>query len=420
MSNENDTKALETLSDEDFLKLTPEEAMAQVNVEGGQEEEDVQDDETPEETEDDDEDAAPGEPSDDDDGDEDPASEETDDGSEDDDEKSEEAPDEATEDDASENPEEEVPATDTKPSDEEPKPKKAAPGDKAEKPGKSEEKKASADEVQAFYDKITAPFKSDGRTMKVRDAEDAIRLMQMGTNYHRRMQELRPLRAMNKMLTEHGLDKPERLGLLIDASKGDAGAIKKLLAEHKIDPLDIDTSEETPYTASDYTPDQVTAQFEETVDDVVKQDGGLPLIQSINADWDDASKESLRENPTHLKVLLDQQRSGVYKQIQDEIAYRKTLGDLDGVPYLQAYVTVGKEMETAGVFGEATTSTKKASTQPAKQPIDTGHRKVRTKRPAPNPSSTSHPRSTAKIEPEEAVDYSQLTDEQISKLPVPE
>jgi len=74
-----------------------------------------------------------------------------------------------------------------------------------------EEKKAKEDELAAteaaenqavsddFFKKVSAPFKADGKDVQVRTPEEAVRLMQMGVNYSKRMKEMKPLRAMNAM-----------------------------------------------------------------------------------------------------------------------------------------------------------------------------------------------------------------------------
>ena len=86
-----------------------------------------------------------------------------------------------------------------------------------------------------FYKQVTAPFKADGKDIQVRSPEDAIRLMQMGVNYSRRMQEMKPIRAQHEMLKAQGLDNPDKLNFMIEVMKGKTEAIQKLLKDNKID-----------------------------------------------------------------------------------------------------------------------------------------------------------------------------------------
>jgi hypothetical protein len=271
-----------------------------------------------------------------------------------------------------------------------------------------------------FFDKVTAPFKADGRDMQIRSPEDAIRLMQMGVNYSRRMQEMKPLRAQEQMLKQNGLNDPEKMNFLIDLSKGNKDAIKKLLKDHKIDPIDIDTSsEDSPYNATNYQGDPKDLAFDDAIKETLSQNGGRALINDINTDWDTVSKEALRDQPSIFENILAQKESGVYAKINEELKYQRTMGFLTDVPFLQAYHKVGEAMQKAKVFDSDN------EVQPqAKKPIGTGTRKAapkpNTEQPTPNVSSATPPRST----PNNGVgktetDYSLLSDEDFMKLSPP-
>ncbi|MCA1806945.1 MAG: MSCRAMM family adhesin SdrC [Actinobacteria bacterium] len=184
---------------------------------------------------------------------------------------------------------------------------------KDEKPGTGDDDVKSAKAEKAdpkaatdFFEKVTAPFKADGKDMQVKTPEDAIRLMQMGVNYSRRMQEMKPLRAQDQMLRENNLNSPDKLNFLIDLSKGKKEAIKKLLQDHKIDPVDIDvSSEDTPYKATNYQGDPKDLAFDDAIKETLNQDGGRQLISDINKDWDTVSKEALRDQPSIFQNIFN-------------------------------------------------------------------------------------------------------------------
>lgn len=100
----------------------------------------------------------------------------------------------------------------------------------------------AAFDYKAAYEQITAPFKANGREMKVESPEEAVRLMQQGANYVKKMQALKPHLKMVRMLENNGLLDEGRLNFLIDVSRKDPGAIKKLLKDANIDPMDLDLS----------------------------------------------------------------------------------------------------------------------------------------------------------------------------------
>ena len=293
------------------------------------------------------------------------------------------------------------------------------------KPDDSKNKKPETVDpaVMDFYSKVTATFKADGKEIQVRSAEDAIRLMQMGVNYSRRMQEMKPLRAMDAMLKQHGLDSPEKLNELIDLSKGKKEAVQKFLKDKSIDPLDLDTSEAENYQTPNYQVDPKDQAFQEAIENTLAAEGGRELIQDVNASWDDNSKEALREEPSIFQNLLDQKNSGVYGKIKAELEYQRTMGFLTDVPFLQAYHQVGDAMQKAGVFGSPTQEVQ-SNTTPPKVAIDTGTRKaaVKPKTTPPNPSISSIAQPSTIVSNDDGQnepDYSSMTDEEMLNLEPP-
>lgn len=299
------------------------------------------------------------------------------------------------------------------------------PAVKPEEKPKAEPSKPGEDPVvvQAaavdFFKKVTAPFKADGKDIQVRSPEDAVRLMQMGVNYGRRMHEMKPMRAQSEMLKSVGLDDPVKLNHMIEVMKGNPGAIQKLLKDSKIDPIDIDVTKTTDYKPTNHAVDQKTMSFREAIEATLAQDGGSELISDINKSWDDVSKEALKDQPVIFQNLLDQKRSGIYEKVKTELNYQRTLGYLAGVPFVQAYHQVATAMQKAGVFDEVKPKQNQVQSQ---QPLDTGTRKAATPAPTPNLSSTQQPRavsSPAGGQPKPEPDYWAMTEEEFLKLKPP-
>lgn len=275
-----------------------------------------------------------------------------------------------------------------------------------------------------FYKKVTASFKADGKDLQIRSPEDAVRLMQMGVNYSRRMQEMKPLRAQHEMLKSVGLDDPIKLNHMIEVMQGKPDAIQKLLKDRKIDPIDIDTTKEVAYKPANYAVDPKTLAFREAIEATQAQEGGSELIRDINSSWDDVSKEALRDQPSIFQNLLDQKKSGVYVRIKKELDYQRTMGFLTDVPFVQAYHQVGEAMQKAGVFGSNLTPKPKqiqVQSNGGPAPIDTGIRKAAQVAPAPNLSSTQQPRAVPSKDGSQPSqpDYWAMSDEDFLKLKPP-
>jgi hypothetical protein len=255
--------------------------------------------------------------------------------------------------------------------------------------------------------------------------------MQMGVNYSKRMQELKPMRAINAMLEQHGLNDTAALSYLIDLSKGDPTAVQKLLKDHKIDPLDINVAQDSNYKVTDHSPDPKQLDFQEAIQNTMNNPNGPALIRDIDAGWDLESKEALRDRPEMFNNFLEQIDQGVYEQVKSEVEHQRTLGFMTNVPFIQAYAEVGNAMQKAGVLtvkpkthsgGMAPLQTvaPEVVTKPA--PIDTGIRKaaIKPKTEQPNPNLSSTPRT---VVPSKSTtvdnDYASLSDDDFLKLGVP-
>ena len=240
-----------------------------------------------------------------------------------------------------------------------------AEADKNKTPEQLAQEKAEADakakntqpagevDYKAGYEQIMAPFKANGKTMQVKSVEEAIQLMQMGANYTRKMQELQPHRKTLLMLENNGLLDEGKLSFLIDLDKKNPEAIKKLLQDANINPLDVDMDKESTYQEGNHKVSDEEAQFRLVLDELNSNPVGRETLQTINSTWDQASKEVLWKQPEVMNTIHQQRENGVYARITAEIDRRRTLGVIQvGVPFLEAYRVVGDELHKAGAFND--------------------------------------------------------------------
>lgn len=237
--------------------------------------------------------------------------------------------------------------------------------EKKEAPKKDESKPADGDpkketpkaEVQtppdyeAFYNQIMTPFKANGKTIKLQNPEEAIKLMQMGANYTKKVQELTPHRKVLTMLQNNGLLDESKLSYLIDLENKNPDAIKKLVKDSGIDPLDINTAEESAYKPVNHSVTDEEVNFYSKLDDVKSTQEGMETLQVIDKTWDQTSKEALWKDPSIMDVIQRQRGLGVYDQIVDEIDRLRMLGDLPpNTPFLIAYKAVGEQIQARNGF----------------------------------------------------------------------
>ena len=219
------------------------------------------------------------------------------------------------------------------------------------------------------YREIMKPFKANGREITLKDPSEAIKLMQMGANYTRKMQELAPQRKLLTMLGNNSLLDESKLSFLIDLDKGDPEAIKKFIKDKGIDPLDIDTLSEPNYREGSHRVDDAEMNFRAQVEELRSQPSGMETITDINENWDQASKDILWDHPEIMTIIHGQRENGIYAKIVAEVDRQKTLGTIPAeTPFLQAYKTAGDALTASGALADPVKSDTPAQTPAQKDP----------------------------------------------------
>lgn len=197
-----------------------------------------------------------------------------------------------------------------------------------------------------FYKKVMAPFKANGKTISLKNADEAIQLMQMGANYTRKMQSIAPYRKTLMMLEKAQLLDEDKLSYAIDLLNGNQEAIKKLLKDTKVDPLEFNTEDNVNYQPGlNNRVSDAEVNFKSALDDLVSTADGLNTVKEINTNWDEESKGELWKEPRLMNIIHQQKMAGIYDQIADEVNRRKVLGIIpSNVPFIYAYNQVGQEM----------------------------------------------------------------------------
>ena len=276
---------------------------------------------------------------------------------------------------------------------------------------------ANTVDYQKAYELIMAPFKANGKTMQVNSPEEAIALMQMGANYTRKMQELQPQRKTLLMLENNGLLDADKLSFLIDVSKGDPEAIKKLLKDTKFDALQVDLEQESTYRGGNHVVSDAESNFRAVMDDLGSNPVGKETLMTINSTWDHASKEVLWNQPEIMNTIHAQRENGIYNRIVTEIDRKRTLGVIPiGTPFLQAYKQVGDELQSSGAFNDLIQQ--KPATQPAAVPVA---KKAVLPKPTnvdPKVAAAAVHRGT-QIKTETTVNPLNMSDDDFLRMPIP-
>ncbi len=258
-----------------------------------------------------------------------------------------------------------------------------APGSEATVPAAAEPNKPAAEpttpaaetapvDYKAFHDQVMAPFQANGKAIQLRSVDEAIQLMQQGANYTRKMQAIAPHRKVLMMLENNGLLDESKLSRLIDLEKKNPDAIRALVKEAGIDPLDIDVQGESTYTPGNHAvPDEAVA-FQTTLDEVSSTPDGQETVRQITASWDPESKAELWKDPSILGTIHQQRISGVYDRVVAEIERQRTIGAIPAnVSLLNAYRVIGERMTQVGAFQDLVAAQQAAQRPAVQHPVAT-------------------------------------------------
>lgn len=273
-----------------------------------------------------------------------------------------------------------------------------------------------------FVGKVTSEFTANGRRVRVTDPDDVIRLMQMGMNYNKKMEAIKPNLGMLRSLKENGIESLDQLQLLLDIQKGDKAAIAKLLKDKEIDTYDLPDLEKNPYTPQSkvYTTEQ--AEFKDVIEDIRNIPSGSELINQLGNSqiWDNQSLEFFTAQPQSLYYLVQDKQSGLYDRVMNvidrDIQLDKIPQEWLEKPRVELYEFIAQTLQDQ----DAAMNQQQAQTQQIQQPQQQiiGHNlqqgaKVQHQSNAPRAASVHATGSVAPTNPlTDVPDFLSMTDEQ--------
>lgn len=214
------------------------------------------------------------------------------------------------------------------------------------------EKEVEPIDYEAAYKRIMS-FKANGKNIELASLDEALQLMQMGANYTRKMQAIKPQRKIIAMLENNGLLDEGKLSFLIDLEKKNPDAIKKFIKDSGIDPMDIDVTEESSYVPGNHSVTDSEVAFRTVIDDLNSSPEGNSTIQHIVSQWDQASQEALGKSPEILQTIHQHRLNGIYDRISGEVERQKSVGTIPfEMPFVHAYRQVGDQLHAAGAFND--------------------------------------------------------------------
>lgn len=221
--------------------------------------------------------------------------------------------------------------------------------------GSQESQEEEVDYVD-FYNKVHAPLKGAGTEFQIKNADEAISLMQKGIDYTRKTQELSKNRKQIDLLNQNNITDLDQLVLYIDAGKGNIEAIKKILDNNNLDPsllYELDNNEYSPKINLNALDDQRTA-FNDSIQKLDLNSERGQILYNVLNNIDDKSKAILYSNPLYIDTLNEanniqsplNSKQSKFETINEEVARRKALDIIPAnMSYLDAYVAVEREID---------------------------------------------------------------------------
>ncbi len=245
------------------------------------------------------------------------------------------------------------------------------------------------------YEKLLTPFNANGREMKVKNVDDAINLMKMGANYHKKMVGLKPSLKILKLLENNDLLDPTKINYLIDLHAKNPEAITKLLKDSNIDPLEVDLKKDTTYTPQTRTVSDTEIDLDAVLDDIKSTPTYAQTLNVITEQWDEASRGIISKNPHIIGLINEHISDGTYEKVTGAVNYERSLGRLQGISDLEAYKQIGDAMFAAAPKPTVPTPKAPETPQVTQQSKEKEQKRKERKRAASStPTAKSTPDST--------------------------
>lgn len=258
----------------------------------------------------------------------------------------------------------------------------------------TEEEEAEAEsevDYAAEYKRlIGTPIKANGKDITIDSIDDAIKLIQMGANYYKKVEQLKPAQKIVSMLEKAQLLDESKLSFAIDLLNKDPAAIQSLVGD--MDISDVLDEKHNGYTPKDHTVSDVQLNLDNAISDVASTPTGHITLKVLGEQWDQASRQIVVSNPSIIGLINQHVADGTFDTVTREVEKRRMLGQIpQGLNDIEAYKFVGDQLYANGNAATAHKGQQKVATNANAKPIVKPSKEtvVNKKRAASNPARNS-------------------------------
>ncbi len=226
-----------------------------------------------------------------------------------------------------------------------------------------------------------------------------------GMNYTQKMQEIAPHRKDMNLMTEHGLSTDD-LNLLIEAKKGNKDALGKLLANAKVDVLDLDTEASQDYTPENYAKEVPNVEMEQIKNEILADAEFAPVVENALQSMPEDMYQMVSSDARGMNSLYSDMKSGMYAKVMPEVLKQQALYGVKE-PTIQTYLNVAKQY-----FSDGSGEPKPAPAERAPEPTQTVNTELNNKRRS---AGTTPPASKTKPESYIQEDLKDMDEDEFEK-----
>ena len=209
------------------------------------------------------------------------------------------------------------------------------------------EAKSEVDYAAEYKRLIGTPIKANGKDITIDSVDDAIKLIQMGANYYKKVEQLKPAQKIVSMLEKAQLLDESKLSFAIDLLNKDPAAIQSLVGD--MDISDVLDERHNGYTPKDHTVSDVQLNLDNAINDVASTPTGHITLKVLGEQWDQASRQVVVSNPNIIGLINQHVADGTFDTVTREVEKRRMLGQIpQGLNDIEAYKFVGDQLYANG------------------------------------------------------------------------
>ena len=252
------------------------------------------------------------------------------------------------------------------------------------------EAESEVDYAAEYKRLIGTPIKANGKDITIDSVDDAIKLIQMGANYYKKVEQLKPAQKIVSMLEKAQLLDESKLSFAIDLLNKDPAAIQSLVGD--MDISDVLDERHNGYTPKDHTVSDIQLNLDNAISDVASTPTGHITLKVLGEQWDQASRQIVVSNPSIIGLINQHVADGTFDTVTREVEKRRMLGQIpQGLNDIEAYKFVGDQLYANGNATTAHKGQQRVATNANAKPIVKPSKEtvVNKKRAASNPARNS-------------------------------